>query len=126
LEFRCTADLTGRLYPHPYSPSGRLYLLDFIDNRGTRRDVTNLDVYPCIEGVSNPEPLEPMGSVLECRGCTDLYTLPPGYTYEICAADQQPLKRVSFMYKNRINFELEPILRDPVTDHGTRLSYRCL
>ena len=36
----------------------------------------------------------------------------PGYTYEIYAADQQPLKRVSFMYRDRITFELEPILRD--------------
>jgi len=55
-----------------------------------------------------------MGSELGRRGCTDLYTLPPGYTYEICAADQQPLKRVSFMYKDRITFELElsSVIRD--------------
>jgi len=38
LEFTCTSDLKGCLYPHSYDP--HFYFLDFIDDSGSRRDVT--------------------------------------------------------------------------------------
>ena len=110
MEFQCTLDLKGRLYPHPCGPD--LYLLDFIDRYGTRRDVTNLyiypDIYPAAE--SESEPLQPMGSLQGRRGPIDLYTLTPGFEYEIRNARQQRLKGISFIYMNRVT--LEPLLHD--------------
>jgi hypothetical protein len=53
LEFECTWDLKGHLYPHPRSPD--LYLLDLVDRNGTRHDVTNLHVYPYIYPAAESE-----------------------------------------------------------------------
>lgn len=41
--FQCTLGLKGRLY-----------MLDFIDNSGTRRDVTNLYIYPYVSPYISP------------------------------------------------------------------------
>jgi hypothetical protein len=53
-----------------------------------------------------------MGSGEGRRGCSDIYIVRPGYTYEICDSEKQRIKRFSFMYKDMTTFELEPILRE--------------
>jgi hypothetical protein len=60
--------------------------------------------------LSASEPLQPMGSLQGRSGPIDLYTLTPGYEYEIRNAHQQRLKGISFIYKNGVT--LEPLLHD--------------
>ena len=73
-----------------------LYFLDFIDQSGTRRDITNPYVHYFEYGSTEIGLLEPMRDKWANRGPIDLCTLGPGLTYQICDA-KRPLKRIAFM-----------------------------
>jgi len=103
LEFTCTSDLKGRLYPHPYDP--QFYFLDFIDDSGTRRDVTNLHVYPYQYHGRDYGELEPI-----CGRGLDVYILLPRLSYEIRDPKQQKLKSFSFACEDRKT--VKPILHN--------------
>ncbi|KIM71845.1 hypothetical protein PILCRDRAFT_93688 [Piloderma croceum F 1598] len=101
VQFQCTMDLKGRLYPHPCGPD--LYLLDFIDHNGARRDVTNLYIFPHMYRAAEDksQPLQPMGSLQGSRGPVDIYTLTPGYEYDISDGSETVLKTIAFTYERR-------------------------
>jgi len=91
------SDLKGRLYPCPYDP--HFYFLDFIDDNGMRRDITNLNIYPYSypPSESNHEVLQPASARSDRRGGVDIHILTPRLSYEICDADQRKLKSFSFI-----------------------------
>jgi len=90
-------------------PGNDLYFLDFIDQSGTRRDITNLYVHYFEYGSFEISLLEPMPDKWGKRGPVDLYTLGPGLTYQISDA-KQPLKRIAFMSKDCTT--VEPFVSD--------------
>jgi hypothetical protein len=75
-------------------------MLELVDDRGKRVNVTNLDVYDVGDpelGDETREIIYPMGSLPDSRGTVDLYALNPGRVVEMCQ-DSQVLNTVSFTY----------------------------
>ena len=86
-----------------------LYFLDFIDQSGTHRDITNLYVHYFEYGSTEIGLLEPCRAKWGKRGPIDLCTLGPGLTYQICDA-KRPLKRIAFISKDCTT--VEPFVSD--------------
>lgn len=90
--FRCTPTLSGRLYPSPCAPG--FYILDFLDNNGTRVRDTGLNVYD---------------RDVEGRGKRGVYHYRSGGAYhlltarvaEITDGNDERLKVISFSYLDR-------------------------
>lgn len=97
--FDCTQHIAGRLYPSPASPD--LFILDFVDHNGKRVDVTKLIIYDTGDsGDDTRSVMATQGSLPDCRGTVDLYTLNPSRMVEIVTEDDVLLKRISFIYMN--------------------------
>jgi hypothetical protein len=54
------------------------------------------------------QPLQPMGSLKGSRSPVDIYTLTPGYEYDILDESETVLKTIAFTYERRAN--LQPLV----------------
>jgi len=112
LEFGCTSDLKGCLYPRPCGPD---YISSTLST-GTADTMMSQYlhlpyIYPTAE--SESDPLQPMGSMQGCHVPVNLYTLTPGFKYEVCNAHQQQLKGIHSSIRTGWHLNLSSM-----TDYG--------
>jgi len=84
-----------------------LYILDFVDYNGTRVDSTNLIIYDVDEFTNERTQMLKQGTVPERKGTVDLDTLNPSGLVDIATADNETLKRISFIYHG---LTIQPII----------------
>ena len=94
--FNCMLSLRGHLYPFPMAND--LYILDFVDYNGTCVDLTNLIIYDVDEFSNEHTQIFNQGTIPECKGTVNLYTLNTSRLVNIATADNQTLKSISFIY----------------------------
>jgi hypothetical protein len=91
--FRCTSRIQARITPNPSS----LYILDFVDNNGSRiEERTGLVVYDGQEPDPSRFAMEPVGKDNTPSLELEVFFLHPVRSYEIRLRGGQLLKTISF------------------------------
>jgi hypothetical protein len=99
--FQCTQSLRGRLYPNPATRD--IFVLDFVDNNGTRvLGDTGLTIYDVgTFGYEERRAITRAGSTPERPGTVDFFMLNPGRIVEVVDAGNRLVKKIAFIYTDR-------------------------
>ena len=100
--FPCSPTLNGRLYPNP--GNCRSYILDFLDNHGTRVHNTGLIIYNRdVQGHRGRKRLSRADApyTADHQGTIDFFMLSTTQVVEIADGNDQRLKVISFSYLDR-------------------------